>query len=519
MGGSSVKMPGAAVGLWMALGTLAMAQTTQGPQTIQAALRGLEPTASLRLIGGTPAKEGAWPWQVLIHIPIMKDGKQGFHRCGGSLVASRWVLTAAHCVTAQAPESVDRPGIRVVESAASPTRGAFADPSRWVMRQIEDMKLADYKPQTNENDIALLQLREPLRSKPVAMLLVPNRKLEDVPTIATVTGWGQLLDVNPLADGTYVDPRTGRKFRPDELDPETLMQVELPLVALSDCKARNRNAPGVVDERNLCAGILPQGGKDSCRGDSGGPMVVDRGGGSWIQIGIVSWGVGCGRPSFPGAYTRISAFADWVRNAIGRDLVVTPDEIASDQSERPQIAPEQGAPELAPETQASSAFNNAAGLRISFDKGDMVHVGDVVSYRVTTHQPGYLAIFDAGPDGKLTQVYPNARSLASPTGARPEAARISPERPLLIPNAGNSFEGFQVRIKEPRGQGLMVAVLRDKPLQVVDIPAAPKTFDTPTQALAAIERLRKELIVNATVNPSGALDPNWSVAIAPYTIQ
>ena len=341
------------------------------------------------------------------------------------------------------------------------------------------------------------------------MLLAPNRQLENAPTVATVTGWGQLLDVQQLEDGTYVESPTRRKVRLEDVDPGRLMQVELPLVALGDCKARNRDASGSIDERNLCAGILPQGGKDSCRGDSGGPMVVDRGG-SWIQIGIVSWGVGCGRAGFPGVYTRVSAFAGWVRSVIGRDLVVTADEIASEHEEKPQSAPE---------TDLNPAFNNAAGVIISFDKGDVVHVGDVISYRVTTRRPGYLAILDAAPDGELTQVYPNARSLATPTGARPEAARVSPERPLLIPNSSNPYEGFRFQLKEPRGQGLMVAVLSDKPIRTVDIPATPKSFKTQKEAIAIIERLRQELVRNATVNPSGGFDPNWSVGITPYTIR
>jgi hypothetical protein len=59
-----------------------------------------------------------------------------------------------------------------------------------------------------------------------------------------------------------------------------------------------------------------------------------------------------------------------------------------------------------PPAASNPAFDNSAGLTVAFDKGDMVRVGDVVSHRVTTQKPGYLAIFDATPDGKVTQVSP-----------------------------------------------------------------------------------------------------------------
>ena len=72
----------------------------------------------------------------------------------------------------------------------------------------------------------------------------------------------------------------------------------------------------------------------------------------------------------------------------------------------------------------------------------MVRVGDVVSYRVTTQKPGYLAIFDAMPDGKVVLVFPNKRSLSSLTGAAPEAALLLPNRPRLIPDPRNPYEAL-----------------------------------------------------------------------------
>jgi hypothetical protein len=138
-------------------------------------------------------------------------------------------------------------------------------------------------------------------------------------------------------------------------------------------------------------------------------------------------------------------------------------------------------------------LDNPAGLTIAFDKGDVVSVGDRVSYRVTANQPGYLAIFDLTPDGALTQIFPNERALNSPTGRSPEALRLRPDRPRLIPDPRNPYAAFEVVIKEPRGKGVMVAVLSEQPMTGLETPALTKTFATRKQAVVALGKMRNGL--------------------------
>lgn len=479
-------------------------------QTMQRTLRELAPSASLRVIGGVEVSDGAWPWQVFIAIPIVKDGRKVSAGCGGSLIAAQWVLSAAHCFVRNNVSLDKTKPIAVVEGLRRMNLGSGHKPEFTTVHEVSEVSVnPSYNPETRENDIALLHLRKKAAAESVAPLLTANAFLENPPLKATVTGWGYIKEIEQLGDGTFLDAQTHVNVVASDVMPTRLIQAELPLVDVDECRTKNRAANGVIDARTLCAGV-PEGGKDACHGDSGGPLVAKREDGRWIQIGIVSWGIGCGRPGFPGVYTRVSAFADWIKSVAARDLIIAPEE-------RPSAKPD----ELAP----NPAFDNSAGVTIKFDKGDHVPVGELVSYRVTTRRAGYLVILDATPDGKLTQVFPNARSLAAPGGDKLANARVSPERPLLVPNYANAYRGFDVRVTGQRGKGAMVAILSDEPLTSLELPEAPKAFASITEALAAIAQLRKELLTrNLTIEgvASGSraqTKPNWSFDMHEYTVE
>jgi secreted trypsin-like serine protease len=450
-------------------------------QPVRKAIDTLRPSVNLRVIGGTAAVQGAWPWQVLVVVPT--EGKQ-YSTCGGSVIAPRWILTAAHCF-----QSVDTSrSVVVAEQQSSVVTRALGDiDARSIHRNIRTIVHPQYRPQSSENDIALLRLNENVRSRAVAPLLSPDGTLENADVKAVVTGWGRLREV----DDNGNDPTTGQRLRPEEVMPERLMEVKIPLVATNACKAAYQGAPGVIDQRNLCAGV-PEGGKDSCQGDSGGPLVTQDGNGRWVQIGVVSWGAGCGRKGLPGIYTRVSAFAGWIRQNAGIGL----EKDAPEQTDVPPQEPDQVA-QLGPaqtasaETPPDPQLDNTAGLTIAFDKGDVVRVGDRVAYKVTTNQPGYLTIFDMTPDGTLMQIFPNERALKSPTGSSPEALRLRPDRPRMIPDYRNPYAAFEVVIKEPRGKGVMVAVLSEQPL--TSAPALPRKFSSRKQTVITLGKVRNNL--------------------------
>jgi secreted trypsin-like serine protease len=487
------------------IAALALPAFPADPQAVRNALDALKPSANLRIVGGAAALGGAWPWQVLVVIPAAgSDGKPTAMMCGGSVISARWILTAAHCF-----QNLDRSrSILVVEQQSRMLTRALGDiDTRSVHRGAAAIIHPQYRynparPEndTHENDIALLRLNESVRSRAVIPLLSADGALESAEVQAVVTGWGRLRDV----DADFNDAVTHQRVRPEEVEPERLQEVKVPLVATDRCKAAYQGVTGVIDARNLCAGVA-EGGKDSCQGDSGGPLVTQTVGGRWVQIGVVSWGAGCGRRGYPGIYTRVSAFAGWIRQYVGRDAVRE----AEEQQGPADVQPP-------PAAAADDPLDNTAGLAIAFDKGDVVSVGDRVSYRVTTNRPGFLAIFDLAPDGTLTQIFPNERALRSPTGSSPEALRVRPDKPRLIPDPRNPFAGFVVEIKEPPGKGLMVAVLSDQQITGLEVPALTKKFETRKAGVVALAKMRNGLRslrglspvpVEQQVTDAGADDP------------
>ena len=150
----------------------------------------------------------------------------------------------------------------------------------------------DYDQGTYDNDIALIFLDNSVPNK--VATLNTDSDLENEGTMATVIGWGKLVEGG--------DP---------SLD---LMHVDVPIVSNQTCSDNYGEGYNITDGM-LCAGLA---GKDSCQGDSGGPLVVNN-----TLIGLVSWGVGCGRAGYPGVYARVSHFYDWIHSEVP-DIVTPP---------------------------------------------------------------------------------------------------------------------------------------------------------------------------------------------------
>ncbi|MBY3526901.1 trypsin-like serine protease [Rhizobium laguerreae] len=274
-----------------------------------------------RVIGGQTAKKGEWPWQVKILAPDPEQrGRFGGH-CGGSLISTRWILTAAHCVTSgrSGKQDLFARDLLIVEGKSKIDKVIAVDgPDKPGLAVKEVIIHEDFDRKVFANDIALIKLSEPAKSKPAILASASDDEVEAAGHPAVVTGWGY----------TKADHGWDDKYLPTELQ-----EVELPIVPREDCRAAYRDSSmrmNPIDERNVCAGYA-KGGKDACQGDSGGPLVAQRPDKRWIQLGIVSWGAGCAEAEHYGVYTRVAAFRDWIAAKTDGDVPNVEGPAADDQ--------------------------------------------------------------------------------------------------------------------------------------------------------------------------------------------
>ncbi|XP_068273087.1 acrosin-like [Nyctibius grandis] len=263
---------------------------------------GLRPMAyyygTSRVVGGTDAQPGAWPWIVSIQDP-WRVGTG--HLCGGSLISPQWVLTAAHCFI----EARNIGMWRVVIGATQLTQPGPETQVRHIMRLLVH---EHYFNVTQRNDIALLELDQPVHcGYYVQLACVPDASLRvSALTNCYVSGWGATT------------ARSGGSS-------DVLQEARVHLIDTKICNSR-RWYKGAIHSHNLCAGY-PQGGIDTCQGDSGGPLVCqDNSADYFWLVGVTSWGYGCARPNQPGVYTSTQHFYDWilVQMGLGRAGRATP---------------------------------------------------------------------------------------------------------------------------------------------------------------------------------------------------
>jgi secreted trypsin-like serine protease len=197
------------------------------------------------------------------------------------VIHERWVLTAAHCQV--------EPGDVVIVGRHDLTS---SDGVEIVVDLVVDH--AEFNHSTQDNDVALLHLAVAATTVPVLELGGSDLAIPGAPV--TVVGWGALLQGGATS--------------------ETLHQVEVEVVDQVECL---ESYAGLTPNM-ICAGT-PGGGRDSCQGDSGGPLVVEtlvEGNPKPWHVGIVSFGIGCALPNFPGVYTRTSRYHDWIETcAVG----------------------------------------------------------------------------------------------------------------------------------------------------------------------------------------------------------
>ncbi|PZC80153.1 hypothetical protein B5X24_HaOG200415 [Helicoverpa armigera] len=200
----------------------------------------------------------------------------------------RHVLSAAHCVAHMTSWDVARLTARLGDyniRTNTETQHIERKIKRVVRHRGFDMR-------TLYNDVAVLTIDQPVsftkNIRPICLPVAGRSTYQG--KVATVIGWGSLRESGP--------------------QPSVLQEVSIPVWSNQECKLKYGGAaPGGIVEHMLCAG---KASMDSCSGDSGGPLMVNENG-RWTQVGIVSWGIGCGKGQYPGVYTRVTYFLPWIQ--------------------------------------------------------------------------------------------------------------------------------------------------------------------------------------------------------------
>ena len=173
---------------------------------------------------------------------------------------------------------------------------------------------------------------------------------------------------------------------------------------------------------------------------------------------------------------------------------------------------------LTPAAPGATSAPNPAGLTIEILPGPEVEVGGRVWFRVSAKKQGYLVLVDIDATGKLTQIYPNLQSLRMPLGSSEESNRLKPGKPVTIPDPASPIANFEFVAEAPAGPGMVVALMSDKPVQLVDLPEVPREALGTPAAAEFVYQAAQSLRIAAEENYR-LVDPKWSLAAQFYTIK
>ncbi|XP_069749645.1 coagulation factor IX-like [Narcine bancroftii] len=237
-----------------------------------------------KIVGGEECRKGQCPWQAML---LNEAKNEAF--CGGTILNKNWVISAAHCF-------IDPIEFKIVVGEHNIRKSEHTEKYHDVEKVI---LYPSYNPNRSryDHDIALIHLKTPIQFTPfIIPICLPEKHFAEnvlmTQPYGMVSGWGKLSTLG--------------------VTPQVLLRISIPYVERSTCKESSKYS---VTGNMFCAGH-PDGSKDACHGDSGGPHVTKYKN-TWFLTGIVSWGDGCAVAGRYGFYTRVSRYYAWVKRQTG----------------------------------------------------------------------------------------------------------------------------------------------------------------------------------------------------------
>merc|ERR1719247_17460 len=233
-----------------------------------------------KIVGGDDVAPGELPYQLSFRELIFG---LHWHFCGASIYTEDYAICAGHCV-----DGLDMNNPTDLEVVAGDCDKATDEGTEQTVKLSKIIQHEDYNGNTISNDVSLLKFATPLVFDDYVQGIALPEAGQEATGDCIVSGWGTTSEGGS--------------------SPDIMKKVAVPIVSDDEC--RDAYGASEIHDSMICAGV-PEGGKDSCQGDSGGPLACSDTGSPYLA-GVVSWGYGCARPNYPGVYTEVSYFVDWI---------------------------------------------------------------------------------------------------------------------------------------------------------------------------------------------------------------
>ncbi|XP_022814763.1 serine protease 7-like [Spodoptera litura] len=257
-----------------------------------------------KVYGGTITNLDEFPWMALLGYKTKKGTTT--YQCGGFLVNRRYVLTAAHCIKGAIEQAVGT--LMTVRLGEYDTQQDVDCIDTVCADRPQEIRVASAYPhpgysKNNKNrkdDIGIVRLatRATYSYYVQPICLIDNRARLDTGSDVYVAGWGKTLN--------------GRNS-------PIKLKLNIPIFNKKECDDKYKGLGAILSDKQICAGGIFS--KSTCRGDSGGPLMKKTPDGIWEAVGIVSFGYGCGEDGWPGVYTSVAKYIDWIQNTIASSNV------------------------------------------------------------------------------------------------------------------------------------------------------------------------------------------------------